>query len=36
MGRRSRPAQADIDCGAVKPVSLEEARRRLLSAVVLI
>jgi putative addiction module component (TIGR02574 family) len=27
---------ADIDSGAVKPVSLEEARRRLLSAVVLI
>jgi len=27
---------ADIDSGAVKPVSLEEARRRLLSALVLI
>jgi len=27
---------ADIDCGAVKPVSLEEARRRLLSTLVLI
>jgi hypothetical protein len=27
---------ADIDSGAVKPVSLEEARRRPLSALVLI
>ena len=27
---------ADIDSGAFKPVSLEEARRRLLSALVLI